>query len=298
MKKRSKKTNILKAGISIAIVLTLVIAKIIFDADILSVPEAPAPIDDSFFGPRRVFVDDDFDPSTPGWGVTRFDKIQDGIDAVAEGGDVFVGCGEYYERILIDKSISLIGKNKDTTVIDGEENGYVVEITADGVTLSGFTIQNGGRGLDWQIYGGIFVNSDENVILCNRVLNNRVGILIKFGSDNQVVGNVIDDSDCGIDFWTSERNIIKENTISNTEDYGILMGFYSNDNSIFHNNFVNNSQATAYDYYSNSWDDGYPSGGNFWSDYNGTDADQDGIGDMPYDIPGGDNQDRYPLMEP
>jgi hypothetical protein len=47
--------------------------------------------------------------------------------------------------------------------------------------------------------------------------------------------------------------------------------------------------------YDNTWDDGYPSGGNYWSDYNGYDSDHDGIGDTPYFIDE-NNTDHYPLM--
>jgi hypothetical protein len=70
-------------------------------------------------------------------------------------------------------------------------------------------------------------------------------------------------------------------------------------NVIYNDNFENNRvfQVYGFDYYTNTWDNGYPSGGNNWSDYNGTDSNDDGIGDTPYVI-SVYNTDRYPLMAP
>jgi parallel beta-helix repeat protein len=91
---------------------------------------------------------------------------------------------------------------------------------------------------------------------------------------------------------------INGNTIIDNQEAGIYMK-WSKDNTICHNNFLNNTKQvvvyTAYTAYPNTWNDGYPSGGNYWSDYNETDANLDGIGDNPYIIDA-NNTDHYPLV--
>jgi parallel beta-helix repeat protein len=100
----------------------------------------------------------------------------------------------------------------------------------------------------------------------------------------------------GISIGISESNIIVGNTISNSTSQGIVL-WDSPNNAIYHNNFVNNTlhfYDTGATPSLNAWDDGEE--GNFWSDYNGTDANSDGIGDTPYRVDS-NNQDGYPLMK-
>jgi nitrous oxidase accessory protein NosD len=124
------------------------------------------------------------------------------------------------------------------------------------------------------------------------------------------------------DVWSNAAGIVlhswgsaKYNTITECNAYSNGIGIHVYDqqshggyNEIYRNDFMNNTQFQAVDeqYYPNEWDDGYPSGGNYWGDYTGVDnysgvnQDQpgsDGIGDTPYIIPGtATSRDNYPLM--
>jgi parallel beta-helix repeat protein len=133
---------------------------------------------------------------------------------------------------------------------------------------------------------------------------------IRINSDTIVAQNRITSCDKGISIEGSHNQIF-ENHIANC-DIGISL-FSANKNLIFHNNFIENSQQVYVEHYSNSgwdlivhtyypssdnaWDAGYPAGGNYWSDYNGSDANGDGIGDTLYLVFENDT-DHYPLIAP
>jgi parallel beta-helix repeat protein len=147
--------------------------------------------------------------------------------------------------------------------------------------------------------GGINLNilSNDNTITGNTICsNNREGIGLYAAYSNTITGNTISSNNrSGIEFWDyTDRNIITNNTIYSNIVYGISLPINSIDNVIYHNNFKDNV-VNANDEGDNIWDNGYPSGGNFWDDYNGSDSNGDGLGDTPYPIPDGYNEDRYPL---
>jgi len=105
----------------------------------------------------------------------------------------------------------------------------------------------------------------------------------------------------------SSFNTITRNNFSNNK-YGVYISHFSSNNLLYHNNLISN-RRNAYDKGTSIWDNGYPSGGNYWDDYTGEDQyhgpnqdliGSDGIGDIPYIILGKkpNSKDCYPLMNP
>ncbi|HUW89437.1 MAG TPA: right-handed parallel beta-helix repeat-containing protein, partial [Candidatus Nanopelagicaceae bacterium] len=148
---------------------------------------------------------------------------------------------------------------------------------------------------------GIYIdhNSVFNTIMNNTITTHRYGIQASTGSHNNTIVNnnlnaiimtgILINADCN-------NNTIKMNNI-NGSSYGVVIGGNANGSLIYGNILSNNSVLNGADYgYYSRWDNGTL--GNYWDDYGGSDLDDDGIGDAPYDIPGSANsQDNYPIWD-
>jgi len=182
-----------------------------------------------------------------------------------------------------------------------------IEDTFEGISLQDCSLNTvSGNTLLNDYYGIGVVESNNNTISENTVTSGVNGVDFERCSNNILSGNnVTENNDEGVILDPqASSNVLNDNIIANN-NIGLILWEASN-NLIYANSFVNNTQQVHIieSGYSNSWDNGYPSGGNFWSDYNGTDfysgpyqnvSGSDGIGDTPYLIDSA-NIDNYPLV--
>jgi parallel beta-helix repeat protein len=188
------------------------------------------------------------------------------------------------QGILMDGSGSNIVSGNNIT--NNRENGINIFDSQDTAVTRNNVTGNNDCGIK------IWYQSDSAFISANCLASNSIGIQIDNSIANNITGNTITgNSDSGIRLWNSNSTIVRNVIIDS--GYGIRV--YSCSNAIYHNDFVNNTVQVYTDGSICTWDKG--SEGNYWSNYNGTDTDDDGIGDTPYIIDYS-NQDKHPLMEP
>lgn len=159
-------------------------------------------------------------------------------------------------------------------------------------------------------------DASNNVIKANQITAIAAGVAIEdtalfpiqaiTSQNNSILNNTVTHcSGAAVSFRLTKENVLAGNTISNSA-IGLSLGWTEN-NTVYHNNFVDNGEqvpggpeptwwASNEIYYSTcDWDNGKE--GNFWSNYTGIDANQDGIGDTPHVI-NEKNTDNFPLMNP
>ena len=132
----------------------------------------------------------------------------------------------YYRNvIIINKQITLKGADKETTIIDGNKYNDVVSVTAENVSITGFTIQNSGDECEsGNCDGGIEIQSSDTKINNNIIKNNFFGIISRSDNNQQIfVNEIISNKANGIVIAYSNNCSIYNNNISNNTYHGIGM---------------------------------------------------------------------------
>jgi len=237
-------------------------------------------------------------------------------------GNLITGC---MSGISVNGNYNIISQNTILEIgnyiiwCSGSYNS-ITENTAVGSGVEGLTVEASfnlvfGNTIIGDGWYGIKLTSGGNIIVGNNITG-CTGVIIKWGSDNVICANTITNGRNAFELNRGCNNTFYANHVENNS-LGARIGYDQTDisrqggpkaveNTLYHNNFIGNTQQ-AIDWNwlgTNSWDDG--EAGNYWSDYNGTDMEENGIGDTPYLLSEAisiyaestTNQDRYPLMLP
>jgi len=199
--------------------------------------------------------------------------IQEAIDEADTGNTIEVDDGTYYENLIVNKKLNLIGENRDTTCIDGGGSGNVVYINADWINITGFSLINGEIGLLIEDGSNCTINSNNvsnntwygvdydsytshgNSFINNVIMDNYYGI-VPFNRDS-ILNNQILNNEIGIYFRFRTNLTIINNSMLNC---GLLADGYKIDQWITHTVYNNTVNGRPVYYWKNRTDEVIPPG--------------------------------------
>jgi parallel beta-helix repeat protein len=170
----------------------------------------------------------------------KYTSIQEAINHATEGDTLYVGQGQYLEHPWVNKSLNLVGENKENTILDGSSGGTVLYVNADNISISDFKIQYSGCACSG--YCGINIESNHQNI---NITNNNVvsdGFAIQMVNVQKVLiihNNITFSNDyCLVVHDSTQVSVVENNIVNNL--YGIDVE--NSTHVVFSNNNITNSQ--------------------------------------------------------
>jgi parallel beta-helix repeat protein len=182
-----------------------------------------------------------------GSGSGNYSSIQEAVNASSNGDTVFVfdDSSPYYEHIRINKTISLVGEKKETTIIDGSYTSDVIYLLADGIRISGFTIQHCGN------------ITTDSAIRCNDpylehlqisgviIRENHCGLYIHYAKNFTILSNDLINNTCAISFYECRGSNVSENRVE--DNYAGIEGSNMHEGTFSRNTIRDNKNGINLD---------------------------------------------------
>jgi parallel beta-helix repeat protein len=214
MIKRKEKKMIKKLGITVLIFVIILASFNIF-----------LPFESHVEASKMIYVG--------GTGAGNYSSIQIAIDNATSGDTIFIYSGIYNEKLIINKTVNLIGENRDGVVITGISNFPVIYLNSSNVTISNLTLRDGKYGISMESCSNITITQ-------NSIINNSLGILVKkIANSTFSNNNVMDNHNYGMHIEKSSNNSFFDNHIYLNRGYGLYLKNSWN-NSIYDNNVSSN----------------------------------------------------------
>ena len=171
-----------------------------------------------------------------------YTSIQAAIDMAGSGSTIYIWAGTYYENIIVNKTLTIIGNGTDNTIINGSLKDTVIYVSSNYVNISGITVT--GSNQSWtDLYAGIKLDNVNNATIINtNCSGNLVGIHLNNSHLNTFKNNSCSNIWSGIYCFLSNLNLFENNTCDLNDQYGIGL-YFSNSNLIKYNSFDSNGQT-------------------------------------------------------
>ena len=184
-----------------------------------------------------------------GTGGANYSSIQSAINDASNGDVIFVYNGTYYEKVIVNKMINLIGRDRNNTIIDGGGSGNVLHLSVDNIKIENLTIKNSGNSPS---DSGIYISSNNCYLLNNILKNNYYGIY-SYNTVNNVIKNnlIFNNTYDGIRLKNSVSCNLANNIIYNNDLNG-LSNIYTNYSDISNNSIFLNDGNGIWDYESDN----------------------------------------------
>jgi len=204
---------------------------------------------------KEIYVRTGYFGASKGTAEQPYKTIQEAIDIANPEDTIYVFGGLYEENLIIDKKIKIVGRidEIDTIVDSKQDKRYLIEITADEVTIEGLTVRDADSATTSPIGALICLKSNDNRIINNEIKTTKsYGIYISLDSDgNFISNNVIDKSKTGVYIYSSSTNDIVNNDIANCSNSGIYVESTVGNNRIY-GNYINKCENGIYAQNANS----------------------------------------------